>query len=157
MKDAINRVQEDLAATVPPVERSAAAHRQTDRRLKGGAVRLDAAGGRRRVGVDVAAGDVERARIAFKASATPAPSSSRMRRVSPSRCNSLAASAARISAVRCACACLQTASRDTPKRSAAARFESPVAIAEINLRPRRVIADRAAQPDGPLHRSILMG
>ena len=68
-------------------------------------------------------------RIAFKASVTPAPSLSRMRRVSPSRCNSLVASAARISAVRWACACLQTASRETWKRSATARFESPVAIA----------------------------
>ena len=45
------------------------------------------------------------------------------------RCNSFVTSAARISAVRCACACLQTASRDVPKRSATARFESPVAIA----------------------------
>src|SRR5205807_5840362 len=68
-------------------------------------------------------------RIAFKASVTPAPSSSRMRRVSPSRCNSLVASAARISAVRCACACRQTASRETWKRSAIARFAAPVAIA----------------------------
>ena len=56
-------------------------------------------------------------RIAFKASVTPAPSSSRMRRVSPSRCNSLVASAARISAVRCVCACRQTASRETPKNA----------------------------------------
>src|SRR5439155_13683592 len=61
-------------------------------------------------------------RIAFRASVTPAPSSSRMRRVSPSRCNSLVASAARISAVRCACACRHTASRETLKRSATARL-----------------------------------
>jgi len=32
----------------------------------------------------------------------------------------------------------------------------PAGNCEIDLRPRRVIADRAAQPDGPLHRAILM-
>jgi hypothetical protein len=54
-------------------------------------------------------------RIAFKASLTPAPSSSRMRRISPSRRNGLVASAARISTVRCARACRQTASRERSK------------------------------------------
>jgi hypothetical protein len=35
-------------------------------------------------------------------------------------------------------------------------LRKPGGDCEIDLRPRWVIADRAAQPDGPLHRAILM-
>ena len=36
-------------------------------------------------------------------------------------------------------------------------LRKPGGDCEINLGPRRVIADRAAQPGGPLHRTILFG
>src|SRR5262249_51205601 len=92
-------------------------------------------------------------RTALSASTTEAPSSSRIFRVSPSRCSSFVASAARTSEARCDLWCLYSACRLQSYRLATNLAPTPLASA-------RSICGRAGylqmvQPDhGPVRAAI---
>ena len=97
----------------------------------------------------------QRAADRLQGSVTPAPSSSRMCRYSPRAATawSPAPRASRQSGAPARAAKLHPVK---PEALCHSPLRKPSGDCEINLRSRRVIADRAAQPGGPLHRGILM-